>query len=48
LADCLVIDPTPQEKTGCMISVLIATALLILAFFAAIVFFVFAIASASH
>lgn len=32
LADCVVVDPTPQEKTGCMLSVLIAGGLLFVLF----------------
>ena len=38
LADCVVVDPTPQEKTGCMLSVLIAGGLLFVLFVLAIGF----------
>ena len=47
LADCLVIDQTPQEKTGCVVAVLVTAALLIVSFILILGLFAFAIAHGS-
>jgi uncharacterized RDD family membrane protein YckC len=45
MAHCVVVDPTPQEKTGCMIAVIIATALFFLGIILVAGIFAFALVS---